>query len=240
MPGVVTAITPASESYLKAIYRLATSGEAVTTGVLAHELGVSSPSASAMAKRLEGEHLLERPEGAGLRLTPEGERIAVRVVRRHRLLETFLVRVLDMSWDEVHAEAELLEHVLNDRLEERIDAVLGADGPGPDRTQSAGRWRVAGAALLFVAGLVGRDRRGVARTRRRVLHSDLTGPDGPGGAIGGGLVRQLVGVPGCLVGKLEGLASGCRWCWRRGPAPAPSWPPPTPSPAPSSTCWGGV
>jgi len=125
MSVVVTVITSASESYLKVIYRLATSGEAVTTGVLAQELGVSSPSASAMAKRLVGEHLLERPEGAGLRLTAEGERIALRVVRRHRLLETFLLRVLNIPWDEVHAEAELLEHVLSERLEERIDAVLG-------------------------------------------------------------------------------------------------------------------
>jgi len=78
-----------------------------------------------MIKRLEGEQFLERPKGCGLRLTAQGERAALRVVRRHRLLETFLVRVLDMAWDEVHAEAELLEHALSDRLEERIDALLG-------------------------------------------------------------------------------------------------------------------
>ncbi len=117
--------TRATEDYLKSIYGLASSGEPVTTGALAHRLGVSSPSVSAMIKRLESEHLLERPQGSGLRLTARGESAALRVVRRHRLLETFLVRVLDMTWDEVHAEAELLEHALSERLEDRIDAALG-------------------------------------------------------------------------------------------------------------------
>ena len=117
--------TRATDDYLKAVYALASSGATVTTGALADRLGVSSPSASAMIKRLEGERYLERSKGQGLRLTPSGERAALRVVRRHRLLETFLVRVLDMAWDEVHAEAELLEHALSERLEERIDAALG-------------------------------------------------------------------------------------------------------------------
>lgn len=121
--------TRATEDYLKTIYGLASRGEAVTTGALARSLGVSSPSASAMVKKLETHQLVERPQDAGLRLTAEGRAAALRVVRRHRLLETFLAQVLDMSWDEVHAEAELLEHALSDRLEERIDAVLGH----PDR-----------------------------------------------------------------------------------------------------------
>lgn len=121
--------TRATEDYLKSIYGLATRGEPVTTGALARSLGVSSPSVSAMVKKLETHQLLERPQDSGLRLTAEGQAAALRVVRRHRLLETFLAQVLDMSWDEVHAEAELLEHALSDRLEERIDAVLGH----PDR-----------------------------------------------------------------------------------------------------------
>ena len=117
--------TRATEDYLKAIYALASSGELVTTGALAGRLGVSSPSVSAMVKRLAGERLLERSTDHGLQLTDVGERAALRVVRRHRLLETFLVRLLDMPWDQVHAEAELLEHALSERLEERIDAALG-------------------------------------------------------------------------------------------------------------------
>jgi DtxR family transcriptional regulator, Mn-dependent transcriptional regulator len=115
----------ATEDYLKAIYHLAHRGEPVTTGLLAHELGVSSPSVSSMVKRLEDGDLLTRPDHRSLHLTDSGERAALRVVRRHRLLETFLARMLDVPWDEVHAEAELLEHALSDRLEERIDAVLG-------------------------------------------------------------------------------------------------------------------
>ncbi len=115
----------ATEDYLKAIYHLVHRGEPVTTGHLAHELGVSSPSVSAMVKRLEDGNLLTRRDSRSFDLTETGERAALRVVRRHRLLETFLARVLDVPWDEVHAEAELLEHALTDRLEERIDATLG-------------------------------------------------------------------------------------------------------------------
>ena len=120
----------ATEDYLKAIYNLAHLGGPVTTSTLAHELGVSSPSVSAMLKRLEDGDLLARPDGS-LRLTASGERAALRVVRRHRLLETFLARVLDVPWDEVHAEAELLEHALSDRLEERIDTALGHPSHDP-------------------------------------------------------------------------------------------------------------
>jgi DtxR family transcriptional regulator, Mn-dependent transcriptional regulator len=118
-------LSRATEDYLKAIYHLAHRGEPVTTGMLAHELGVSAPSVSAMVKRLEDGSLLVRRDSRSLELTVPGERAALRVVRRHRLLETFLARMLDVPWDEVHAEAELLEHALSDRLEERIDAALG-------------------------------------------------------------------------------------------------------------------
>ena len=115
----------ATEDYLKAIYSLAHLGGPVTTGSLAQELGVSSPSVSAMLKRLEDGDLLARSDSRSLQLTDSGERAALRVVRRHRLLETFLAHALDLPWDEVHAEAELLEHALSERLEERIDAALG-------------------------------------------------------------------------------------------------------------------
>lgn len=115
----------ASQDYLKVIYALATSGHTVTNGLLAREIGVSPPSVSAMVKRLSGEDLLQRPDGRSLRLTTSGEHAALRVIRRHRLLEAFLAQVLEMPWDEVHAEAESLEHAVSERLEERIDAILG-------------------------------------------------------------------------------------------------------------------
>jgi DtxR family transcriptional regulator, Mn-dependent transcriptional regulator len=117
--------TDAVEDYLKTIYRLSTEGHDVTTGAIAERLGVSSPSVSAMVKRLVEGDLAERPGPREVRLTPGGEREALRVVRRHRLLETFLAQVLAVPWDEVHAEAEVLEHALSERLEQRIDAVLG-------------------------------------------------------------------------------------------------------------------
>ena len=118
-------LSGASEDYLKAIYHIAHRGEAVTTGLLAAELGVASPSVTAMIKRLQEGELVDRAGPRELRLTGAGERAALRVVRRHRLLETFLARVLDVPWDEVHAEAEVLEHALSEELEELIAAKLG-------------------------------------------------------------------------------------------------------------------
>ncbi len=118
-------LTRATEDYLKTIFALTSIGEPVTTGGLAHELGVSSPSVTAMVKRLQDAQFLERASGRSLRLTGHGEQLALRVVRRHRLLETFLAATLELGWDEVHAEAELLEHALSERLEDRIDAALG-------------------------------------------------------------------------------------------------------------------
>ncbi len=117
--------TSAAEDYLKVIYHLATEGESVTTSTIARRLGVSPPSVSAMVKRLEAGRLVVRRGGQGFALTAGGTTQALRVVRRHRLLETFLAEVVGVPWDEVHDEAELLEHSLSDRLEERIDALLG-------------------------------------------------------------------------------------------------------------------
>jgi DtxR family Mn-dependent transcriptional regulator len=120
----VEALSASNENYLKAIFDLTHRGTPVTTGALATELGVSSPSATAMLKRLEQTDLVERPDTRRVRLTDRGERAALQVVRRHRLLETFLTEVVGLDWDEVHAEAERLEHVLSERLEQRIDQLL--------------------------------------------------------------------------------------------------------------------
>ena len=117
--------TDAVEDYLKVIYHLATEGNSVTTSTIARRLGVSPPSVSAMVKRLEAGDLIARHGERGVTLTVGGELQALRVVRRHRLLETFLAEVVGVPWDEVHDEAEVLEHGLSDRLEERIDALLG-------------------------------------------------------------------------------------------------------------------
>lgn len=123
------ALTTAVEDYLKTIYALRARGETVSTTGIAAQLGVSSPSVSGMLKRLSDDGLVTRDGTRDIDLTEQGRRHALRVVRRHRLLETFLVQVLHVPWDEVHDEAEHLEHAVSDRLEARIDDVLGH----PDR-----------------------------------------------------------------------------------------------------------
>lgn len=117
--------TSAMEDYLKAAFAVAARGETVTVSALAAQLGVSLPSVSSMVKRMTADGLVERGGSREIRLSASGERHALRVVRRHRLLEAFLAEVLGLGWDEVHDEAERLEHALSERLEDRIDAHLG-------------------------------------------------------------------------------------------------------------------
>jgi Mn-dependent transcriptional regulator len=92
---------------------------------MAERLGVAAPTVSAMLKRLVADDLVARPGVHRVELTEHGVRHAVAVVRRHRLIEEFLVKALDVPWEDVHAEAEVLEHAVSDRLLERIDAFLG-------------------------------------------------------------------------------------------------------------------
>ena len=118
--------TSAVEDYAKAIYALERqAGDAVTTNALADRLGVTAASASGMVKRLNDLGLVEHRPYRGVSLTPEGRRVALEVMRHHRLLELYLVQSLGVPWDRVHAEAEVLEHVLSEELEEVIAAKLG-------------------------------------------------------------------------------------------------------------------
>jgi DtxR family Mn-dependent transcriptional regulator len=118
-------VTHAMEDYLKAVYRLAAIDAQVTTQRLAEELGVTGPSVTNMVKRLHDLRLLRHSRYHGVELTPAGERIALEVLRHHRLLELYLAESLGMPWDAVHAEAEKLEHHLSDELEARMDSALG-------------------------------------------------------------------------------------------------------------------
>ncbi|MPY94002.1 MAG: MarR family transcriptional regulator [Acidimicrobiia bacterium] len=115
----------AVEDYLKAIFRLGSEAGVVTASALAGRLGVASPSATGMLHRLEAAGLVSRGEDHSVVLTPAGRSAALRVVRRHRLIETFLHAVVGVPWHEVHDEAEVLEHALSERLEARIDELLG-------------------------------------------------------------------------------------------------------------------
>jgi DtxR family Mn-dependent transcriptional regulator len=125
MPTPAPDLTVAVQDYLKAIYVLESTEERVTTSALARRMGVSAPSATAMTKRLDELGLVERLPYRGVALTEEGRLGALEVLRHHRLLERYLVDRLGLTLDEVHAEAELLEHALSEELEAKIDAELG-------------------------------------------------------------------------------------------------------------------
>jgi len=119
-------ISDAVQDYAKAIYSLhGRSEEAVPTSAIADRLGVSAASSSAMLKRLESLGLVKREPYHGVELTPAGERVALEVIRHHRLLELYLAEALGMSWDRVHEEAEVLEHAISPELSELIAEKLG-------------------------------------------------------------------------------------------------------------------
>jgi len=117
--------TRSQEDYLKALYHLHGDSRPVPTRDLAQRLGISSPSVSEMVTRLTAQGLVVHDRYRGQQLTREGRKVALELVRHHRLLEMFLVQVLGYSWDEVHEEAERLEHVISERMEQRIFELLG-------------------------------------------------------------------------------------------------------------------
>ena len=118
-------VTHAMEDYLKAIYRLSEREPNVTAHQLATELSVSGASVTNMVKRLDELNLVEYSRYKGVTLTESGRKIALEVIRHHRLLELYLSESLGMPWHEVHAEAERLEHHLSEDLEARMDSALG-------------------------------------------------------------------------------------------------------------------
>jgi len=120
-----SAFTRSQEDYLKALYLLRGDQRPVPTRELAQRLGISSPSVSEMVARLTAQGLVEHDRYRGQQLTKEGRKVALELVRHHRLLEMFLVEVLGYTWDEVHDEAERLEHVISERMEARIFELLG-------------------------------------------------------------------------------------------------------------------
>ena len=114
-----------TEDYVKSIYALGKESARVSTSALAAQLGVADASITGMLRRLSRAGLVRYERYRGVSLTPYGRRLALKIVRRHRLWEMFLMKFLEYSWDEIHAEAERLEHVTSDALEERLDRALG-------------------------------------------------------------------------------------------------------------------
>jgi DtxR family Mn-dependent transcriptional regulator len=119
--------TSTVEDYLKCIYleERRSAGQSVPTGHIASHLKVTPGTATAMAKTLAESGLVAYEPYNGVRLTPAGTRLAANVLRRHRVVELFLVEVMGMNWSEVHGDAEVLEHAVSDRLIDRMDEMLG-------------------------------------------------------------------------------------------------------------------
>jgi DtxR family Mn-dependent transcriptional regulator len=120
-------LTFSIQDYLKIIYELTESGESASTNALAQRLKISAPSVTGMIQKLASSKpaLVEYQKHQGVTLTKDGRRAALEVIRHHRLLEAWLVQTLGYSWDEVHEEAEKLEHVISEDFERRIAAALG-------------------------------------------------------------------------------------------------------------------
>jgi len=118
-------ITEAIEDYLKTIYKLEDKRTRVSTNSLADHLGIAAASVTGMLKKLAGLKLVSYQPYRGVQLTRQGRQRALKVLRHHRLVELYLVKVLGMPWDKVHQEAERWEHVISEDVEQKIDAYLG-------------------------------------------------------------------------------------------------------------------
>lgn len=123
-PVQLTDLTPTMQAYLMAVYALGSGGNAVTSGALAERLGASPSTVTEGVRKLVALELADHRPYAPVELTEAGRELAVAMVRRHRILETFLARCLGYSWDEVHAEADALEHVVSDRFVDALDGFL--------------------------------------------------------------------------------------------------------------------
>jgi len=124
-------ITQAIQDYLKVIYKIEETGGSPTTNIIAERLNVTQPSVTGMTKKLAEMNLITYTPYQGVQLTEAGRKIALEVIRHHRLLELYLARAMGYSWDRVHQEAEKLEHFISEEFEERMDEILGNPNSDP-------------------------------------------------------------------------------------------------------------
>ena len=190
------ALTAPVEDYLKAVYDLERLGGSAATNDIAHRLGVAPASVSGMVRRLADQGLLAYERYRGVRLTAAGRRAALRTLRRHRIIESYLATVLGYPWDRVHEEAERLEHAASDELIDRMAAALGDPAFDPH-----------GAPIPT--------REGAVDERRHGTLSEL--PDGQSARVvrvsdeDGGLLRHLAElslVPGAEVTVIQRAGRG--------------------------------
>ncbi len=181
------ALTEAIQDYLKEIYKLQAAGERATTSAIAGRMGVAPSSATAMLKKLAALGLVNHSPYRGVELTEAGGKIALEVIRHHRLLEQYLAETLGVGIDAVHAEADRLEHALSEEVEARIDEALGypTHDPHGDPIPDAAL-NVEGRALRPLGALAP----GEQATVRRV-------PDGDAALLR--YLADLTLVPGCRV-----------------------------------------
>ena len=203
----------AIEDYLKAIYVLESGGEAsVSTSAIAVRLGISQPAATSMVKKLASLGLARHERYRGVVLTPAGTRAAVEVIRHHRLLEKFLSEKLGLGIDDVHDEAERLEHALSEELEARIDRELGfpTHDPHGDPIPDADL-NVLAAEVRSLADLEAGERGTVQRVPDR--DREVLGYLSSLGLLPGRVVEVLSAAP--FGGPLVVLAGGCEFAISR-------------------------
>lgn len=124
-------ITQAIQDYLKVIYQIGTVGEDATTNAIAEKMKVTQPSVTGMIKKLAELNLITYAPYHGVELTEAGRKIALEIIRHHRLLELYLAKAMGYSWDRVHQEAEKLEHFISEEFEEKMALLLGEPASDP-------------------------------------------------------------------------------------------------------------
>lgn len=198
-------ITEADQNYLKEIYGLELDHQQVTTSMLADRFGFSPATVTGMLKKLSQRGWVAYERYQGVTLTDDGRKIALEVIRHHRLLETYLARALDIPWDRLHEEAEKLEHVLSDYLEARIDESLGYPTSDPHGSPiPAADGSMSDSGRLRLANLANGDRAEVVEVNDR--DPDLLGRLEelrliPGAKVSVEAVEPLDGLLTLRVGK---------------------------------------
>ena len=204
-----SALSRSVEDYLKAIFGLSSGGSPASTSAIADALDVQPASVTGMAKRLAEAGLVEHVPYRGVRLTDAGERAALKVLRRHRVIETYLCELLEYEWGDVHAEAERLEHAASDELVERMATALGSpshDPHGSPIPTQAGEIETATVATLAEAEHGTQVRiREVRDEEAAELRSMAADGLVPGVAVLIDSVQDVDGVVGVIVGGDGGV-----------------------------------
>ena len=207
-----SALSRSVEDYLKAIFGLSRDGDPASTSAIADALDIQPASVTGMVKRLAEAGLVGHVPYRGVRLTDAGERAALKVVRRHRVIETYLCELLEYQWDDVHTEAERLEHAASDELVDRMATALGSPSHDPHGSPIPTR---AGEIEATTLATLAEAKRGTQVRIREVRDEEgeelrSMAADGlvPGAAVLIDPVQAVDGVVGIIVGGDDGVVLG--------------------------------